>query len=39
MLTRLLVLAHAKLVFSRRACVLGDMIRELLPPNVRVLVA
>jgi SAM-dependent methyltransferase len=37
MLTRLLGSVHAKLVFSRRASVLGDMIRELLPPNARVL--
>ena len=37
MLKRILGSVHARLVFSRRSRVLGDMIGNLLPPNVRVL--
>ena len=37
MLKRILGSVHAKLVFSRRSRVLGDMIGDMLPPNVRVL--
>lgn len=37
MIAKIMGSVHANLVFSRRARVLGDIIRELLPPNSRVL--